>query len=84
MSTLRIVRASTRMLNVISLLPRKVAIVLEELGLTYDTKFLDFQAGEHKAEAHTKYNPNGRIPTLIDHKNGDFVLWFVADPPPRF
>ena len=56
-------------------LPRKVAIVLEELGLTYDTKFLDFAAGEHKAEAHTKYNPNGRIPTLIDHKNGDFVIW---------
>ncbi|KAI0090826.1 glutathione S-transferase [Irpex rosettiformis] len=53
----------------------KVAIVLEELGLTYDTKFLDFQSGEHKAEPHTKYNPNGRIPTLIDHKNGDFVLW---------
>ena len=56
------------MLNVISLSPRKVAIVLEELGLTYDTKFLDFQAGEHKAEAHTKYNPNGRIPTLIDQR----------------
>ncbi|KAI0090825.1 glutathione S-transferase [Irpex rosettiformis] len=53
----------------------KVAIVLEELGLTYDTKFLDFQSGEHKADSHTKYNPNGRIPTLIDHKNGDFVLW---------
>lgn len=54
---------------------RKVAIVLEELGLTYDTKFLDFQSGEHKAEPHTKYNPNGRIPTLIDHKNGDFAIW---------
>ncbi|KAI0821290.1 glutathione S-transferase [Irpex lacteus] len=53
----------------------KVAIVLEELGLTYDTKFLDFQSGEHKAEPHTKYNPNGRIPTLIDHKNGDFAIW---------
>ncbi|KAI0685588.1 glutathione S-transferase C-terminal-like protein [Cytidiella melzeri] len=53
----------------------KVAIVLEELGLTYETKFLDFQNGEHKAEGYTKFNPNGRIPALIDHKNGDFVLW---------
>lgn len=43
--------------------------------MTYTTIFFDFQKGEHKAEGHTKYNPNGRIPTLIDHKNNDFVLW---------
>ncbi|KAI0685586.1 glutathione S-transferase [Cytidiella melzeri] len=53
----------------------KVAIVLEELGLHYETKFLDFQKGEHKAEEHTKLNPNGRIPTLVDHNNGDFTIW---------
>ncbi|KAJ3554307.1 hypothetical protein NM688_g3180 [Phlebia brevispora] len=53
----------------------KVAIVLEELGLTYEPIYLDFQKGEQKAPEHTKYNPNGRIPTLIDHKNDDFVLW---------
>ncbi|KAI0686270.1 glutathione S-transferase [Cytidiella melzeri] len=53
----------------------KVTIVLEELGLTYNTKFLEFDKKEHKAEGHTKFNPNGRIPTLIDHKNGDFVVW---------
>ena len=23
-------------------------------------------------------NPNGRIPCIIDHKNGDFVLWESA------
>ncbi|KAI0343624.1 glutathione S-transferase C-terminal-like protein [Trametopsis cervina] len=53
----------------------KVVIVLEELGLSYNTTFLDFSKDEHRAENHTKYNPNGRIPTLIDHKNGDFVVW---------
>ncbi|THG95168.1 hypothetical protein EW026_g6430 [Hermanssonia centrifuga] len=53
----------------------KVAIVLEELGLTYESIYLDFQKGEQKAPEHTKYNPNGRIPTLIDHKNNDFTLW---------
>ncbi|EKM53801.1 uncharacterized protein PHACADRAFT_260333 [Phanerochaete carnosa HHB-10118-sp] len=53
----------------------KVAIVLEELGLTYETTFLDFQKGEHKAADHTQHNPNGRIPTIIDHKNNNYTLW---------
>ncbi len=54
---------------------RKVAIVLEELGLEYRSLYLDVRAGEHKGPEHTKFNPNGRIPTLIDHKNDDFVIW---------
>ncbi|KIP05127.1 hypothetical protein PHLGIDRAFT_129073 [Phlebiopsis gigantea 11061_1 CR5-6] len=53
----------------------KVAMVFEELGLTYETTFLDFQKGEQKLPEHVKYNPNGRIPTIIDHHNDDFVLW---------
>lgn len=54
---------------------RKVAIVLEELGLEYHSLYLDVKKGEHKALEHTKFNPNGRIPTLIDHNNNDFVVW---------
>lgn len=50
---------------------------MEELGLTYESIYLDFQKGEHKAPEFTKYNPNGRIPAIIDHKNNDFVLWYV-------
>ncbi|KAM5544506.1 hypothetical protein V8D89_002166 [Ganoderma adspersum] len=53
----------------------KVAIVLEELGLTYESVYLDFNKGEQKAAPHTALNPNGRIPTLVDHQNGDFVIW---------
>ena len=53
-------------------------IVLEELGLDYQPIFLDFSKGEHKAEEYTKHNPNGRIPTLIDHKNGDLTIWSVS------
>ncbi|GJE97545.1 glutathione S-transferase [Phanerochaete sordida] len=53
----------------------KVAIVLEELGLTYESIYFDFKQGEHKASEHTNYNPNGRIPTIIDHANADYVLW---------
>ena len=54
---------------------RKVAILLEELGLTYESIYLDFGKNEQKQPPHINYNPNGRIPTIIDHKNGDFVLW---------
>ena len=59
-------------------LDRKVAVVLEELGLTYHSIYLDFEKTEQKSPEHTKYNPNGRIPTIIDHKNNDFVLWYVS------
>ncbi|CDO72784.1 hypothetical protein BN946_scf184994.g37 [Trametes cinnabarina] len=53
----------------------KVAFVLEELGLTYESIYLDFARGEHKAPEYTQYNPNGRIPALIDHRSNDFVIW---------
>jgi len=53
----------------------KVAYILEELELTYEQVFLDFQSGEHKKPAYTAINPNGRIPALIDHKNKDFTIW---------
>lgn len=56
---------------------RKVAFVLGELGLEYEFIYLDSEKEEHKSPEHTKYNPNGRIPTLIDHANNDFVIWFV-------
>ncbi|EJT97671.1 glutathione S-transferase C-terminal-like protein [Dacryopinax primogenitus] len=53
----------------------KVAIVLSELGLEYEMIYLDFDKKEHKAPEFVKYNPNGRIPALVDHANNDFVLW---------
>ena len=52
-------------------------MVLEELGLSYQTIYLDFSKDEHHSPEYLKYNPNGRIPTLIDHKNGDFAIWYV-------
>ena len=50
-------------------------MVLEELGLDYQPIYLDLGKKEQKGEEHTKHNPNGRIPTLIDHKNGDLTVW---------
>jgi len=57
----------------------KTAIVLEELGISYENKFLDFGSTADpngmKSATYLKVNPNGRIPAIIDHKNGDLVLW---------
>jgi len=53
----------------------RVPIILEELGLSYELVFLDFTKGEQKAPEYTKYNPNGRVPAIVDHKKNDLVLW---------
>lgn len=59
----------------LSLALRKVDFVLEELGLSYETIFPDTDNNEHKQAPYTDINPNGRLPALIDHKNGDFAIW---------
>ncbi len=61
--------------SMLTSIERKVMMVLEELGLDYEPVYLDLGKNEHKGEEHTKHNPNGRIPTLIDHKNGDLTVW---------
>ncbi|KAG6248991.1 hypothetical protein E4U24_002432 [Claviceps purpurea] len=52
--------------------PWKVAIILEELSVPYETKFLDF--GTVKAEPFISLNPNGRVPGLED-PNTKISLW---------
>ncbi|EMD31037.1 hypothetical protein CERSUDRAFT_163548 [Gelatoporia subvermispora B] len=56
----------------------KIAFALAELGLTYEPIYLDFRKGEQKKPEFTQYNPNGRIPAVIDHHNDDFVVWESA------
>lgn len=53
----------------------KVAIVLSELGLPYNTFFLDFNIGEHRAPEFISVNPNARVPALIDHNMDNLSLW---------
>ncbi|KAF8576955.1 glutathione S-transferase [Ramaria rubella] len=47
--------------------PPKIAILMEELSIEYTliNKNLDF----------IKINPNGRTPAIIDHTNGDRIVW---------
>lgn len=40
--------------------PQKVVVVLEALGLQYETKWLDINKGEQKEPEYTKLCPNGR------------------------
>jgi len=44
----------------------KISIALEELGLPYEVRVIDFATQEQKADWYVKLNPNGRIPTLDD------------------
>ncbi|HEX6570578.1 MAG TPA: glutathione S-transferase N-terminal domain-containing protein, partial [Steroidobacteraceae bacterium] len=53
----------------------KVSIALEELGLPYKLRVLDFTKGEQKQEWYRAINPNGRIPAIVDHDEGDFVVF---------
>ncbi|KFH44040.1 Glutathione S-transferase-like protein [Hapsidospora chrysogenum ATCC 11550] len=70
--------------------PFKVAIILEELGIPYEkassSRPLLYRADvphfilgkileDSKVDWHVKLNPNGRVPTIVDHNNNDFVLW---------
>lgn len=48
--------------------PWKVAIILEELQLPYETKFLEFP--QMKQDPYESINPNGRVPALEDLNTG--------------
>lgn len=45
---------------------------LEELGVPYELKPLDFSKQENRSEEYLALNPSGKVPTL---KHGDYVLW---------
>ena len=53
--------------------PPKVIMILEELGLPYEIDNVAF--ADVKKPEYLAVNPNGRLPTLIDHKNADFAVW---------
>ncbi len=53
----------------------KASITLEELGLPYKVRRIDFEKREQKEPWYLKINPNGRIPTIVDHANGGFAVF---------
>ncbi|MEM8915066.1 MAG: glutathione binding-like protein, partial [Pseudomonadota bacterium] len=64
----------------------KPTIFLEEAGVDYELTAIDFSKKEQKSDWYLKLNPNGRIPTIVDRGNSDFVvfesgaiLWYLAE-----
>lgn len=53
----------------------KASITLEELGLPYKVRRIDFDKREQKEPWYLRINPNGRIPTIVDHDNGGFPVF---------
>ncbi len=53
----------------------KISIALEELGVDYDFKNVDFSIREQKTPEFLQINPNGKIPVLIDHGRDDLTLF---------
>ena len=53
----------------------KVSIMLEELKLPYNVIAVDLVKKEQKKADFIKLNPNGRIPTIVDRENNDFVVF---------
>jgi len=45
----------------------KASILLEELGIPYSVKSINLGRGDQKDPEYVKLNPNGRIPTIVDH-----------------
>lgn len=53
--------------------PLKVAIIFEELGLSYHSTHLTL--ADVKKAPYLAVCPNGRLPALVDHHNNDFTIW---------
>ena len=66
----------------------KVSIALEEMGLPYEVRVIDFATNEQKADWYVKLNPNGRIPTLVDAGFAIFesgaILIYLAEKTGKF
>jgi glutathione S-transferase len=53
----------------------KASIALEELGLPYTVRPLRLQLNEQREPWYLRINPNGRIPAIVDHDEGDFAVF---------
>ena len=53
----------------------KASIALEELGLDYRVRRIALDKKEQKEPWYLKLNPNGRIPTIVDHDNRKFAVF---------
>ena len=69
----------------------KPIIFLEEADIEYDITAINFDKREQNEKEYLKLNPNGRIPTIVDRSNNNFVvfesgaiLWYLAEKYDKF
>ncbi len=53
----------------------KASITLEELGIEYSVRHIEMDKLQQKEPWFLELNPNGRIPVIVDHDNGDFAVF---------
>ncbi|WP_395376988.1 glutathione S-transferase family protein [Marinicella sp. W31] len=69
----------------------KITTMMAELELEYELVAVNLGENEQKQPEFLKMNPNGRIPVIVDHEAGDFVvfesgaiLWYLAEKYQQF
>lgn len=53
----------------------KASVVLEELELPYTVRRVNILEGDQRQPEYLAINPNGRIPTIVDHDADDFAVF---------
>lgn len=68
--------------------PMKIALLLEELGLSYEAIPVDTRKGEQFAPDFLAVNPNAKVPAVVDGDitvfDSNAILLFLADREQRF
>ena len=66
---------------------RIVHWLLEELGVPYDMKILDFEKGDHKKPEYLKINPMGKVPAIVHRgtvvTEAAAICTYLADAYPK-
>ncbi len=68
--------------------PTKVALFLEETGLSYEPIPVDTRKGEQFAPDYLKVNPNGKVPAIVDGEtivfDSNAILLYLAEKTGKF
>lgn len=68
--------------------PMKVALLLEELGMSYEAKPVDGMLGQQFAPAFLAINPNGKLPAIVDGdvvvSDSNAILLYLAEKAGKF
>ncbi|ANN65170.1 glutathione S-transferase family protein [Bordetella bronchialis] len=68
--------------------PMKVALLLEELGLAYETVPVDMRKGDQHRPDYVAINPNAKVPALVDGDatifDSNAILIYLAEKTGRF